>query len=203
MQKNALVSGFSNPARDAQQTFRKLLKAISEPGTIINASSPEGLDQLYPSTFAVCQTLLDQQTPLWLSTEFSNPVIQQNLHFNTGMPLAKRSLDAQFALAYASEITTLDNFAKGTAEYPERNCTLILQVHTISQFWSTDQNSTTLKLSGPGIKTVHQIAIAGLSQAVLYYLTERPDPFPLGVDFVFTAEQSLVAIPRTTQLEVC
>lgn len=203
MQNTVIVAGFSDPVRDAQQTFRKVLKAMSEPGVIVAASSPEALLHLYPSTFAVCQTLLDQQTPLWLSKEFRNPEIQHNLHFHTGMPLAKHSMDAQFALAYAGEIATLDDFAKGTAEYPERNCTLILQVHTISNFPSTAQNSTTLKLSGPGIETERQIVIAGLSQTIIHYLTERPDPFPLGIDFIFTAEQSFVAIPRTTQLEVC
>ncbi|TVO77863.1 phosphonate C-P lyase system protein PhnH [Sedimenticola selenatireducens] len=203
MQNTAIVAGFADPVSDAQQTFRKVLKAMSEPGVIVEAASPEALEHLYPSTFAVCQTLLDQQTPLWLSKEFSNPKIQHNLHFHTGMPLARQPLDAQFALAYAGEIATLDDFAKGTAEYPERNCTMILQVQAISASPSTDQNSTTLKLSGPGIKTERQIAIAGLSQAVIRYLSDRPDTFPLGIDFIFTAAQSLVAIPRTTQLEVC
>lgn len=42
-----------------------------------------------------------------------------------------------------------------------------------------------------------------LPECILYELTERPHPFPLGIDLILTCGERLLAIPRTTHVEVC
>ncbi|SIS52884.1 phosphonate C-P lyase system protein PhnH [Neptunomonas antarctica] len=214
-----IIRGFAEPVRDSQQTFRQLLKAMSEPGSVVNLTSPDALTHLYSSTFAVCQALLDQQTPLWLSPEFNTADIRHNLHFHSGMPITDEPAKALFAIAYPGEITAMSEFSIGSCEYPETGCTLILQVNSVSSELTVSglsakepssglsplmskQALTSLKLSGPGIATEKLIHISDLNDVLINYLVERPDSFPLGIDLVFVAEQSLVCIPRTTTVEV-
>ena len=42
-----------------------------------------------------------------------------------------------------------------------------------------------------------------LPECILHELTERPHPFPLGIDLILTCCERLLAIPRTTHVEVC
>ncbi|MFT6916361.1 MAG: alpha-D-ribose 1-methylphosphonate 5-triphosphate synthase subunit PhnH [Motiliproteus sp.] len=210
MNAQKIIRGFAEPVTDSQRTFRHLLKAMSEPGTVVNLSSPEALASVYSSTFALCQALLDKQTPLWLAPEFNTADIRYNLHFHTGMPITDQPSEALFAIAYPDEITAMSAFSVGSSEYPETGCTLILQVSTVAAASATEPSRsvpsahlpTTLRLSGPGIATERRICIADLNAVLIDYLTQRPDAFPLGIDLIFVAEQAVVCIPRTTKVEV-
>lgn len=203
MQNLAIVPAFEDPVSQAQKTFRCLLKAMSEPGVIVELPPVAALRQLYPATHAVCLSLLDSRTPLWLSDGLADPQVRHNLHFHTGMPLATDAATARFALAQGNEMDTLAGFPRGTLEYPERGCTLIIQVAALARHSDVGPGFTCLQLSGPGIDGRRQLALDGLCRPLIEYLVERPDPFPLGLDFMFTDVRSLVAIPRTTQVEVC
>jgi alpha-D-ribose 1-methylphosphonate 5-triphosphate synthase subunit PhnH len=192
---------------------------MSEPGCVVHLASPEALTHLYSSTFATCQALLDQQTLLWLSPEFNTADIRHNLHFHTGMAITDEPGNALFAIAYPDEISAISTFSSGSSEYPETGCTLMLQVNTVSAELVKNASSqkniaseistelttealTTLKLSGPGISTERFVHISDLNDVFLNYLVKRPDSFPLGIDLIFIAQQSLVCIPRTTRVEV-
>lgn len=203
MQNLAIVPAFDEPVSRAQQTFRRLLKAMSEPGLIVQPPPVAPLGLLEPATHAVCLTLLDAQTPLWLSDGFADSQIRRNLHFHTGMPLATDAVSARFALARGDEIDNLERFARGTAEYPEQGCTLIIQLQSLGGGRDSGSAATTLQLSGPGIENRRELTLTGLGQPLVRYLVQRPDAFPLGLDFIFTEGRSLVAIPRTTRVEVC
>lgn len=202
-----LITGFQNPTHDSQGVFRQLLKAMSEPGTLVSVTSPESIETLYASTFAVCQALMDQQTPLWLSPKLDTKNIKHNLHFHTGVPVVGQSKDALFAVMNATEANLFQNvsqdFAQGTDEYPETGCTLIIQVNSIKNFLSDDIN---LRLTGPGIEEEHVASISDLASPLLDYLSnatgERNASFPLGLDVIFIDQNQLVCLPRTTQVEV-
>ena len=209
-----LIMGFSNPVNDSQVIFRQLLKAMSEPGVCVQANSPALDLPLYGSTFAVCQTLLDQQTPLWLAPSLDTQAIKHNLHFHTGVTLTNSREDALFALASASEIDTFDDFLAGDHEYPELSCTVILQVDAViagktdtihSSEAVTDiqpQELTQLRLTGPGIETEHCVSITNMTPSLLAYLVERQHKFPLGLDFILIDPAQFIALPRTTNVEV-
>jgi len=203
MQNLAIVPAFEEPVTQAQQTFRRLLKAMSEPGEMVRIPPLAPLGSLCPATHAVCLTLLDSQTPLWLSDGFADSQIRRNLHFHTGMPLTTDPAAAHFALARGDEIDALERFSRGSAEYPEQGCTLVIQLESLAGGRDSGSAATTLQLSGPGIENSRRLNLTGLGQPLVDYLVQRPDSFPWGLDFIFTEGRSLVAIPRTTQVEVC
>ena len=88
-----------------------------------------------------------------------------------------------------------DALSSGTAVAPEAGATLILQVVSLS-------GGRMLRLTGAGIAEERMIA-PQLPECILHELTERPHPFPLGIDLILTCGERLLAIPRTTHVEVC
>ena len=59
-----------------------------------------------------------------------------------------------------------------------------------------------LRLTGAGIAE-ERMSAPQLPECILHDLPERPHPFPLGIDLILTCGERLLAIPRTTHVEVC
>ena len=78
---------------------------------------------------------------------------------------------------------------------PETGVTLVVQLASLS-------GGRMLRLTGAGIAEERMIA-PQLPECILHELTERPHPFPLGIDLILTCGERLLAIPRTTHVEVC
>jgi len=192
-----LMTAFNLPVQDAQQSFRRLLKAMSEPGVIVALHSLQhGWKPLNVASTSVLLTLADNDTPVWISDALSNDVTLQNVRFHTNAPISLKPEHAQFAVADA-EITAgqLNALAQGTDVAPDTSATLILQVPSLS-------GGRMLRLTGAGIREERMIA-PQLPDCVIHELTERPHPFPLGIDLILTCGDRLLAIPRTTHVEVC
>ncbi|EFC6287792.1 phosphonate C-P lyase system protein PhnH [Shigella dysenteriae] len=160
-----LETAFILPVQDAQHSFRRLLKAMSEPGVIV------ALHQLKRGW-----------QPLNIAT--------------TSVLLVSQPEQATFAVTddgISSE--QLNALSTGTAVAPEAGATLILQVASLS-------GGRMLRLTGAGIAEERMIA-PQLPECILHELTERPHPFPLGIDLILTCGERLLAVPRTTHVEVC
>ncbi len=190
-------TAFMLPVQDAQHSFRRLLKAMSEPGVIVALHQlKRGWQPLNIATTSVLLTLADNDTPVWLSAPLSNDIVSQSLRFHTNTPLVSQPEQATFAVtdeAISSE--QLNALSSGTAVAPEAGATLILQVASLS-------GGRMLRLTGAGIAEERMIA-PQLPECILHELTERPHPFPLGIDLILTCGERLLAIPRTTHVEVC
>jgi alpha-D-ribose 1-methylphosphonate 5-triphosphate synthase subunit PhnH len=78
---------------------------------------------------------------------------------------------------------------------PELATSVIVQLDGLS-------GGTALRLTGPGIES-ERVITPQLPDAVRQYLLNRPHRFPLGLDFMFTCGDELIAVPRTTRVEVC
>ena len=183
-----LETAFMLPVQDAQHSFRRLLKAMSEPGVIV------ALHQLKRGWQPL--NMADNDTPVWLAAPLSNDIVNQSLRFHTNAPLVNQPKQATFAVtdeAISSE--QLNALSTGTAVAPEAGATLILQVTSLS-------GGRMLRLTGAGIAEERMIA-PQLPKCILHELTERPHPFPLGIDLILTCGERLLAIPRTTHVEVC
>ncbi|AJC65883.1 phosphonate C-P lyase system protein PhnH [Dickeya zeae] len=189
-----LLAGFSHPWRDAQYAFRRILKAMSEPGVVVSLDHDNGWEGLSSSATAVVLTLMDRETPLWLDPSLSQEVLLSNLRFHTGVKLVEREA-AAFALLPVSRELSLAGFAAGDEMAPENSTTLVLEVPALG-------GGRALRLSGPGIAEARMIA-PQLPASVLDYLEHRPHAFPAGLDFLFTCGNALMALPRTTHVEVC
>lgn len=196
-QRMTLETAFMLPVQDAQHSFRRLLKAMSEPGVIVALHQlKRGWQPLNIATTSVLLTLADNDTPVWLAAPLSNDIVSQSLRFHTNAPLVSQPEQATFAVtdeAISSE--QLNALSTGTAVAPEAGATLILQVASLS-------GGRMLRLTGAGIAEERMIA-PQLPECILHELTERPHPFPLGIDLILTCGERLLAIPRTTHVEVC
>ena len=183
-----LQPAFTLAVQDAQQSFRRLLKAMSEPGVIVSLHQlSQGWLPLNLASTSVLLTLADNDTPVWLSGALLNDIASQNLRFHTNAPLVEQPQQAVFAVA--------DEQIEGSAVAPETSATLILQVSSLS-------GGRMLRLTGAGIADERMVA-PQLPECIIHELTERPHPFPLGIDLILTCGERLLAIPRTTHVEVC
>lgn len=192
-----LMTAFTLPVQDAQQSFRRLLKAMSEPGVIVALHSlTQGWSPLNIASTSVLLTLADNDTPVWIAEALENETASQNIRFHINSPLSPTPERAQFAVANeAISSAQLNALAQGTDVAPDTSATLILQVSSLS-------GGRMLRLTGAGIAEERMIA-PQLPDCVIHELTERPHPFPLGIDLLLTCGDRLLAIPRTTHVEVC
>jgi len=189
-----LLPGFRDPVRDSQRCFRRLLDAMSRPGRIAEIDAivapPAGLS---PAAAALALTLADIDAPVWLggATADAAPWIR----FHTGASVVAEPSTALFAFADAGAMPDLRQLDAGTDEYPDRSTTLVVEVRDLSA-------EGPIALRGPGIETVHRVAIDGPDAAFWQRRTELHELFPRGIDVVFTCGTRALGLPRTTRVEV-
>lgn len=192
----SLLTGFTQPIDQSQQTFRLILKALSEPGHVVTLQGSPTWDRLNAASTAALLTLADQETPIQLSPELKSEQALTNIRFHSSAPLADRAEEVCFALFDSQlQASDLQALPHGSEISPEFSATVIVQLASLEQ-------GIALRLTGPGIE--HQRIISPqLPPALLDYLLNRPQRFPLGLDFLLTCGECLLALPRTTHVEVC
>lgn len=184
-------------AETQQVNFRMLLDAMSRPGecyTMNRTSKKNNLhmspEKSLPAFLAVLATLLDAEVTL--------ADINQLLHSDEWPMLQAKPASAETAdYIFCDGNRSPDFLPKlGTLLSPEQSATLVILVDEIGQ------GDTQLKLSGPGIAEITQLKINGLNNQWLTKRDEWVCSFPLGVDIIFVDSNQVVAIPRTTRLEI-
>ena len=197
-----LLTPFENIGDSSQQVFRQLLKAMSEPGHIEKLDSDSSVKQLsehdsviYPTTWALVQTLLDADCRVALLPSMEKSVIKQSLQFFTDSNMESNYQYANFALLSIQELHNLDQFNSGTLESPHESCTLIVQTPEIS-------NEPQMILEGPGIKKQRQLNIGGLEQEQIKALQGNHQNYPCGLDIIFCSPEKICALPRSTSITV-
>ena len=194
---SVLGPGFAAPVPDSQQVFRRVLAAMAEPGSVheiaVGMTPPPPLD---PATAAVCLTLLDFETPVWLDAAADTGETRSWLRFHCGCPLAADAGAARFAvLAAPAAMPPLAGFPLGSEAYPDESATLIIQAASL-------EAGEAVSLGGPGIEDRRAFRAAGPGEDFWKQRRELEALFPQGVDLVFTAGASLAAVPRSTQVRV-
>ncbi|MFM2485678.1 phosphonate C-P lyase system protein PhnH [Celerinatantimonas yamalensis] len=195
-----LQQGFREPVFDAQHCFRQILTAMSEPGRIVKLDRSNAIGVLHRASIALCLTLLDRATPLWIGESLQSAVVAQNLRFHCNVAQVSDPAQAEFILTDHTSLPDLMSLPVGTMEYPDQGSTLWLQVDALGQPGKVQ--GTHLQLRGPGIETQRELVVDLLAAPVLDYLTKRPHAFPLGLDIVFICDTQIAAIPRITHVEV-
>ena len=185
---------FADPTFESQTAFRRIMRAMSAPGTILacgEALAPP--PPLARAAAAALLTLADFETPLWISPSFP-AAISDYLAFHSGAPRANAPDKAAFALVDLSAGgRDLSRFALGTAEYPDRSTTIVAQASILAA-------GPRLRLSGPGIKGEATLAVSPLPIDFVAQWAANRTGFPLGVDLIFAADASLAALPRSTAI---
>ena len=77
------------PAIDAAQAFRAIMRAMARPGTIETVAGVAPPPPLSVAAGAVLLTLCDAETPLHLAGEADCDAVRAWVTFHTGAPLAR------------------------------------------------------------------------------------------------------------------
>ena len=192
--QTTVSSSFDEPVIGAQQTFRALLNAMARPGTIVPIHPHlDPPDPLYSSSAAICLTLFDLDTPVWTDLpEESNGCLW--CQFHCGNPITHYPNKAVFGLITdSSKLPAVADFNAGTDERPETSATLVIQVKGFG-------SGRTLTLSGPGIQNTTRLKIKGLPEQFWNEYKRQCRQFPVGLDMIFTCEDYVAALPRTTKV---
>ena len=187
MQGTALKGAFADAPVEAARVFRSALNTIARPGRIETVTGAEPPAPLSIAAGCVLLTLCDPETPVFLAETHDRPEVRDWITFHCGAPLVEAG-EARFALGAWDALKPLDRFGIGSAEYPDRSATLIVE--------SVRLASDGAQLTGPGIRET-----AWLSLPEIEAFHANRALFPLGLDFFFTAGARLAALPRSTRVE--
>jgi alpha-D-ribose 1-methylphosphonate 5-triphosphate synthase subunit PhnH len=170
-----------------QQNYRALLDAMSRPGQVKPIFS-QGQDD--NTTVAVLATLLDGEVSL------ADP---HGLVWDTHWPLLQAMSAAPENADY---IVCAGNQAPdfepklGTLTSPEHSASLIIQVDSLAQ------GELQLRITGPGVDGYLTNTLSGLHRQWLSRREKWVCAFPLGVDYLLLDNCGVLALPRTTRVEV-
>jgi alpha-D-ribose 1-methylphosphonate 5-triphosphate synthase subunit PhnH len=164
----------------ANAAFDAMLSATARPGQI---------ETLPDSDFGpVIAALIDRECTFFASDEL---LIQQLSE--TGARFTSIG-EADFVFCRASELAALLPKVKiGSDLYPDDGATLIVSARLAK--------GDKLRLSGPGIKSHEDVALAGFERAVWDQRTKQIR-YPTGFDMLIVDGAQLMALPRSTKVEV-
>jgi alpha-D-ribose 1-methylphosphonate 5-triphosphate synthase subunit PhnH len=190
----ALRGGFADPVFDSQSVFRGILTALSRPGTVVvlgdTAAPPPPLAS---GAAAVVLTLADATSPVWLDPVLTGS-IPAWIGFHTGAPVVALPAAAAFAVVVAGPAAApYHAFPLGTAEYPDRSATIILQVESL-------EGGPPLVLTGPGIDGEARIAPRPLPADFVGLMRANRALFPRGVDLFLVAGNRVAGLPRSIRI---
>jgi alpha-D-ribose 1-methylphosphonate 5-triphosphate synthase subunit PhnH len=188
---------FADPVRESQLAFRKIMDAVARPGTRavfgLAIQPPAGLGV---AAATVALTLLDFETPVWLTRALRGGQTEAWLRFHCGCPLTADPAEAAFAIVTeAAEAPRLDAFNLGDAKYPDRSTTLIVQVENLD-------GGERVTLAGPGIKDQAVVEPRGLPAGFWSQMQDNNARFQFGIDVLLVSGGSLIAVPRSSQINL-
>ncbi|APG48306.1 phosphonate C-P lyase system protein PhnH [Phaeobacter porticola] len=186
LQSSHFAGGFVTPAIQSAHAFRAAMTAMARPGTLCDISGgtpPEGVSEAAGSLLL---TLCDPETGLYLAADVDRPALRDWITFHTGAPIVTAA-EADFALGGWAALAPYDAYRIGTAEYPDRSATLIVEVVGFDQ--------ANALMRGPGIKETAKAALPDIAP-----FQANASLFPLGFDTYFTAGTQIAALPRSSQI---
>lgn len=186
MDMNALQGGFHAAPQQAARAFRAVMNAMAMPGRIETVAGALPPAPLSVAAGTVILTLCDGTTPVHLAGAFDVPAVRDWVTFHTGAPLVGPEA-AVFAVGVWGDFD-LGRYAIGTDQYPDRSATLIVECAALE--------ANGHRLVGPGIKGEARLRLPEVAAFERNALL-----FPLGLDFYFTAQDRVAALPRTTRVE--
>jgi alpha-D-ribose 1-methylphosphonate 5-triphosphate synthase subunit PhnH len=192
---NAVAAGFAEPVLAAQAAFRVVMDAMARPGTIRRLAGIAAPAPLSATAAAVALTLLDYETPFWLDAPLTDGgEAARFISFHTGARVTADPAAAAFAFVAApAAAPPFARFAQGSAEYPDRSTTLVLQVARLSE-------DDGMVLRGPGTAGTRRLKASPLPANFLDQLADNRAQFPRGIDILLAAPDAVAGLPRSLQV---
>jgi alpha-D-ribose 1-methylphosphonate 5-triphosphate synthase subunit PhnH len=163
--------------------------------------APDATSPFSAGMAVLALTLCDSQTPVWLQPEADTEAVRCYLRFHCGAIFAETPEHAAFAFISNPEIMPpLSAFAQGTALYPERSTTLVVEVSFSSGRLFQAQGSGIGGQKG----STRPFICAGMPKRFWLEWADNRRAFPLGVDVLFIDASvkgngtMLMGLPRTT-----
>jgi alpha-D-ribose 1-methylphosphonate 5-triphosphate synthase subunit PhnH len=185
---------------DTQRIFRKLLRAHSFPGTIVDIGpdtrSIETWATMSTALTGIALTLLDAETTfcVWPGRSSAEEDFLSHLTYGRRAPAAAAGF--HFLTGGREAEAALQAASVGTLVEPHLGATLIVEVGGLDE-------AGPWVLRGPGISNTARLGVTGFDDDLVGLRAERCSEYPLGVDLVFVdAEGRCAAIPRTTRVQV-
>jgi alpha-D-ribose 1-methylphosphonate 5-triphosphate synthase subunit PhnH len=187
------ATAFPETVMTSQAVFRAVMGAFSRPGEIkplrpaTAAPTP-----LSATAAALALALLDHETPVWLDAPLSeHPRVADWIRTQVGARVTSDPQAAAFAfIADPSHAPPFNAFCVGTAEYPDRSTTLVLQVE---RFGTGER----LSLSGPGIANARTFSSDPLPPDFAGWLAVNRALYPRGVDVILVSPAAVATLPRS------
>lgn len=197
MSADAMTGGFADPVFQSQAVFRAVLDAFARPGSVVEIPDtlrPPG--PLHAPAAAFLAALADEGTPVHVDHALAGTTAAIDwIRFHTDAPIVDAPGAAAFAvIADPATMPPLKSFALGSAEYPDRSTTVVIQVGTISR-------ETGMRLQGPGIRGFAELAADPLSAGFVDQMIENHALYPRGVDIVLASPTAIAALPRSVHVQ--
>ena len=184
--------------RMSQAVFRAVMAATARPGSIHSVPCIDRPPRaLSGAAAAMALALIDHETPVFLDAKLAADADTAAwLRLNTGAPVVGEPSAAAFAfVGDPSALGAFDQFALGTADYPDRSTTLVLQVERFD-----GDGDARWCLSGPGVCGVRRFAATPLPADFATRMAANHARFPCGVDLILVGPQAVAALPRTVHV---
>ena len=168
-----------------QWVFRRLLEAFSYPGRVQSVTGTDGTSALS----LLLATLVDTEVALADPQGLVGADHWRRLGARRDTPERAHFIVARGDLAPTFEPSC------GTLESPEWGATVVVRVHNLGE-------GARFVLSGPGIDRTTALTVSGFAPEWLARRSAWNAAFPMGVDLLLVDDTSMVALPRTTRIEV-
>jgi alpha-D-ribose 1-methylphosphonate 5-triphosphate synthase subunit PhnH len=189
-------AGFADPVLSAQAAFRAVLDATARPATVQPlGASVQAPAPLSTGAAALAMTLCDHAVRVWLDADLrASEAVTEWLRFHCGCTVVDAPREAAFAFAGApAALPPFEDFDLGTADYPDRSTTIVLQVRSL-------RSGTSLVLTGPGIPGRRTLCAAPLPDDMPARLAINRKYFPRGVDLILVTVNEVAALPRSVRI---
>ena len=168
----------------AGAAYEALMWAMAEPG------STRTLPDAGPRVIA--EALIDRECTAYAA----DPEMVAWLGHLGARPAPLAEADYVFApLGGPAAAQTIAQLATGTFDYPEGGAMLIVPARL------DRSGAVPIGLTGPGIDVERRVAIADVATCV-WSARARAIRYPLGFDMILVDEDRIVALPRSTRVEV-
>jgi alpha-D-ribose 1-methylphosphonate 5-triphosphate synthase subunit PhnH len=184
MKAEALGGGFTDAPLQAAVAFRAALEALSRPGAAVRVTGAVPPAPLSVAAGVLVLTLLDGTTPVYLAGAHDVAAVRDWISFHTGAPFVAAG-QAVFVIGTWDALMPVDQFAIGTADYPDRAATLFIE--------GPGRQAATL--TGPGIQHAAKASLPDIAA-----FTANHARYPLGWDAFLTEGDQVIGLPRSTKV---
>lgn len=191
----------TEPVAAAQRTFRVLLTAMANPGTVQMLDLRPGETPEEAIAFALCDHEVSFAVVGQPDAAGAVPV-SRRITLRTGSVEADIA-DAAFVFAYGPlGDERWGRVRQGSLAYPDGGATVVYALPAIGVRAALSQPLRS-RLTGPGIETETWLSLVGLPGGELAARNRACAEYPMGVDCIFVDAHGQVAcLPRSTTVEI-